>query len=104
MNSYNELERVFRKFEDIKFPEGSENEILDNIHDDIAEYDGYVAGIITSILDGHNVDKSKLYFDNNLNDRLLEVINDSDTESAQKAIEYMKYMQELKALIEMAHS
>ena len=68
-----ELRRRFEDFEKLRFPKvpAGEEEAGD-LRAELVLYDAYVAGYLTQLLAGTDVDSKRLYFDEDLKDRLEE--------------------------------
>lgn len=53
-----DVRRQFAELQAVPFPPTSANELVDELHAELAEYDGYVAGVATTLFeDGYKPDR-----------------------------------------------
>ena len=100
-----ELEQLrvsFDEFLNIPFPGDSEHETLSDIHAGLAEYDGYIAGHISSIIAGAKVLPRELQIDNRLRERLYELAALEKGEVKLNAKTYLEYLDKLEELVGLA--
>ena len=99
----NQFEEAFARLCETPFPPGSENcEAVDDLHAELAEYDGHVAGVATSVLGGAPVDQQWLTPDHGLKERLrLEAVG-LDPECQALARQYLDYLALLNDVLEMS--
>jgi hypothetical protein len=90
----------YKEFRNTPFPRNSFNAELHEIHAELVDYDGYVAGLVDTYLKDSNKYPKNLEYDQSLEDRVekLREINDSELN---KEIEiYLDYLRKIKAVIE----
>ena len=97
----NKLRIIFDRFKSISFPEDSaESEELGEIFCDLVLFDSQIAGSIDKITSGKNTALNEIKYDQELEDRLISIINfDTGTADTSAANNYLKYLLELKDLI-----
>lgn len=98
------LSDALHKFEEIPFPPDSNDDRLSELHARLAEYDGYVAGLIETILRGGGLPSNVAEFDENLRSRLEQIAAHGSDSSAGEAQTYLAYLQGLFDLLEMARA
>lgn len=96
------LSTAFDEFMKQPFPRGSENRELYELYPEFVEYDGFIAGLISTLLSGGKIDRDRLYFDVKLKGRLERIIANGDPSQVDKAREYLDYLMSLKKLIDLA--
>jgi hypothetical protein len=101
-NLKNNLKISFEEFKALPFPDDSDDPNLSEIHAELAEYDGFVAGLIDSILAGAKVLPNELQIDKKLRSRLTELLNSSNTEVKNEAESYLEYLNKLEQLVQSA--
>ena len=92
------LEEAFAAFRDVPFPRGSADEELSDAHAELAEYDGHVAGVVTTLLAGGDVSPEQLAFDDDLRARFERA------PAREEARRYVEYMDELRRLLDAARA
>jgi hypothetical protein len=92
------LEDALSAFRDVPFPRGSADEELSDAHAELAEYDGYVAGLVTTLLEGGDVSPAQLAFDDDLRQRFERA------PAQEEARRYVEYMDELRRLLDAARA
>jgi hypothetical protein len=96
-----ELARAFKIFESIPFPEDSDDDEFSQLHAELVEYDGYIAGLISTLLEGGYVSPNLLRFDYDLQARLQKIVIEGTPESSLYAKKYLNYLDALKQLLEL---
>lgn len=100
-----ELKELVQAFEDFKrmpFPEDSDDDEASQLHAELAEYDSFIAGIVSTLLEGGRVSPHLLKFDDDLKTRLEKVARESRQPAASSAEEYLRYLDALRRLIDLA--
>lgn len=97
------LRAAFEKLGDRPFPDDSDSEDASQLHAELAEFDGYVAGRITTLLSGGRLSSHELQSDKGLRQR-LEALAVSDSPGAADAQRYLDYFAELDALLAVGRS
>jgi hypothetical protein len=92
------LRAAFEKLRDRPFPDDSDSEDASQLHAELAEFDGYVAGRITTLLSGARLSSHELESDKGLRQR-LEALAVSDSPGAADAHRYLEYFAELDRLL-----
>jgi hypothetical protein len=99
---FEELKRAFDKFRSLPFPEDSENDEVSQLHAELAEYDGFVAGLVATLLQGDDM-SPHLRFDNELEDRLARIARWGGPTARADARKHLEYLGALKNLIDTAN-
>lgn len=85
------------------FPNDSvASEQLSDVHADLAEYDGHIAGIATSILAGAHVDRHLLESHHSWRAPLAGLLGELDPSARALAQEYLEYYLLLEEVLEHA--
>jgi hypothetical protein len=95
------LRQAFERLKERSFPNDSDDEQSSELHADLVEYDGYIAGRITTLLGGGQLHGSDLKSDDSLRQR-LEALSESSSQGAAAATKYLSYLDELDSLLFMA--
>ena len=97
-----ELRREFESFTNLPFPDHTvDDEKAMELHVDLLEYDTHVAGLISSLSKGVDVDPDRLRFDENLANR-LEAFREERPDADAFVEEHLRYLEVLHHLIEMS--
>lgn len=94
----NELSKEFESFKRLPFPEPPDSDELYGIFTEFSEFDGHVAGLISSFLKGNVPNRSLLDVGANLELKLSSYVANSDEENRQLA-EYRVYKGKLDFLL-----
>jgi hypothetical protein len=97
-NKMEELNEEFDHFRDLPFPCGSTDDDLDALHAELTEYDGFIAGLIMTLLACGRVSTELLTFDHELKSR-IEHVSDERPKLADLANEYLDYLEAINRLI-----
>ena len=97
------LRRAFERLRARNFPNDSGDEQSSELHAELAEYDGYIAGRITTLLGGGRLRNSDLKPDDDLRRRLVMLAKSSSLGAA-TATKYLAYLDEVDSLLIMARS
>ena len=82
-------------------PDGGEP--LSKLHADLVEYDGFVAGIVETILRGRQRAALDLYYDRDLQRRLEAVLAERENQNQVLLAErYRNYLLSIKSLVDAA--
>lgn len=95
------LDTLFVNHRQLMVPPDATGEPLSRLHADLVEYDGFVAGIVETILQGRPRAASNLYYDEELQCRLEAVLAD-DGDQALLAGSYRNYLLSIKNLVDAA--
>jgi hypothetical protein len=82
------------------FPEDSSDDDASQLHAELANFDGYVAGRITTLINGGLLGRTELDSDTILKGRLEALANSNATGSAD-AMRYLEYFLRLEALLDL---
>jgi hypothetical protein len=96
----NELSKEYESFKELPFPEPPESDELYDIFSELVEYDGYVAGLISSFLKGNIPNRGSIEVGSNLELKLDSYFTNSDEES-RCLLEYRAYKGRLDLLLEL---
>jgi hypothetical protein len=98
-----ELHRAFERLREAPFPRDSESsDALSDLHAELAEYDGHVAGIAASLLGGAPVDRSLLAADEALGEQLERAAHGQEGQTRKDAEAYLAYYGLLEAVLAAA--
>ena len=98
-----QLIQAFQQFKRLPFPSSASNDELNLIHAELAEYDGFIAGTISSLLSGSKFSRGNLKFEQSLADRLENILSTSkDTKVLEQARKYLSYLEAIKNILEEA--
>lgn len=100
MSNNFQLREAFNQFKKIPFPRSSSNILLGNIHDELIEYDSFLAGLINSYLSGKSINIDLVSYDIDLEKKIREYISTKREETA-LAEQYLQYMKNLKKMIDL---
>ncbi len=95
------LQELFDRFRQFPFPRGTVNGELYEIHGKLAEYDGYIAGLISSLLKNRSIPAGSLYFDTDLETKLTVIAHHGGSPAREAAKTYFNYLSKLKELINL---
>ena len=93
-----QLRVAFRAHADRPFPSNSQDEAASELHDDLAEWAGYVAGRVVTIINCGRLSIEDLGSNEDLRNR-LESLCASSSPGAEDARHYLEYLSELDALL-----
>lgn len=94
-----DLREQFARFVLVPFPDDSENEGLSDLHAGIVEYDGYVAGLVSSVAGGVRVPLESLHPDHGLRRRAEGFSDDESLAVRATAGEYLAYLSRIDGLL-----
>jgi hypothetical protein len=98
-----ELQRAHGRLREAIFPRDSVvSDDLSDLHAELAEYDGHVAGVASSLLGGAPVEPSLLARDAALEERLERAAGDSDGSARDDAEAYLAYYRLLDEVLAAA--
>jgi hypothetical protein len=97
------LRRAFEDFEKLPFPKGSSSDAADELKAELAQYDGWATGLISSLVGGSEPSQ-ELAFDADLQRRLIELSHSDVPRAASDAARYLDYLGRLRELVELALS
>jgi hypothetical protein len=97
------LRQAFERLRARDFPNDSGDEQSSELHAELAEYDGYIAGQITTLLGSGRLRNSDLKPDDDLRRRLV-LLAKSSSPGAATATKYLVYLDEIDSLLIMARS
>ena len=94
------LRLAYRAHRLLPFPRGSPNLELHAVYAELHDYDGYVAGIADTVLNGGSVEVRMLYPDIDLDVRTNAVLHGDVPESIrERAREYAAYLDSLSTIL-----
>lgn len=96
------LRRAFLDLMELPFPPGSRDRELSELHAELVDYDGFVAGSIWTLLDGGHPSPKNLRHDEDMEKRLARIIASGDEKRAKQAKVYADYLQALHHLLDLA--
>lgn len=96
----NKLKTAYDNFRKIPFPEPPIDDELYRIYSELAEFDAYIAGLISSFLKGKKITKSDLQMDENIKKNLINFETDNQ-QTKDEVFEYINYLNKLDELIKM---
>lgn len=96
------LKRTFEGFKRLPFPVDSNDDEVSQLHTELIEYDGFVAGLVVTLLEGGYVPPHLLTFDHQLKARLEKIIKGSHSSAVADAEKYLQYLDALGRLIDIA--
>jgi hypothetical protein len=94
------LQEKWNELIKMPFPRSPKNEQIRKIFADFVEWDGHVAGIVSSFLQGEKVDKKLIYIDENINN-ILDSIKPLDSDEEKEISIYLEYKKKLDLLIRL---
>ena len=101
----NSLRTAWEDHFERRFPSttpGETNETHD-IRTRLMTYDGYIAGLVDSLLRGDNILDDSLYYRTDLADRLKAIVNnEGDNSTGKLAKDYLNYLDALHNLVSLA--
>ena len=98
-----ELKFAFDRLREAGFPRDSVvSDYLSDLHAELAEYDGHVGGVASSLLGGAQVDRTLLASDLSLGDQLERAARDSDDHARDDAEAYLAYYRLLEGVLAAA--
>lgn len=95
----NQLAIAFEEFKRIPCPEPPESDDLYDLYSELMEYDGHVAGLVSSFLNGNQISRSLVYRNEKLIERLITNPDDTDELNLLKS-----YFEQLDEMIQMLRS
>jgi hypothetical protein len=95
-----ELRGQFDLFKTIPFPTNSIDDELSILHADLAEYDGYIAGKINTLLT--NRIPFNITYDNSLEERIQSVLKAKEGRELIVGSQYLNYILVIKRLTNLA--
>jgi hypothetical protein len=96
------LRHAFEDFEQVPFPAGSDDQTVDELRTELAEYDSWAAGLVSSLIGGAPPSQP-VSFDAELEARLLAVVREGDAQSVADARRYLDYLGRWRELVELAN-
>jgi len=84
------------------FPDDSADAVASQLHAELAEYDGYVAGRITTLLAGGELTLEELGSDDRLKVEIETLAADSASSGSADARKYLEYLSTLEAALGLA--
>jgi len=97
------LQDAFNQFAQGPFPRDSYDDIISDVHAELVEYDGYIAGLVSSYAFGNDEVKEKIVHDPTLKDRLNTRVKELP-ELEKEASRFLLRLQEIKKLIDLAQT
>jgi len=97
------LRAAFERLAQRPFPDDSDYDDASQLHAELAEFDGYVAGRITTLLNGGRLSVREVESDLDLKER-LEKLAASDSPGATDAQKYLAYFAEIDSLLAVGRS
>ena len=95
------VRRAFEEFRAVPFPGGSSDAVADELHAELAEYSGWVAGLVTTLVGG-GAPRQRFLFHGDLETRLQRLVEEGDTEASADARRYLDYLRRVHKLVEQA--
>ncbi len=95
------LRGAFARLGDRPFPEDSSDDDASQLHAELADFDGYVAGRITTLINGGLLGRKDLASDATLKRRLEALANNSESAGSGDAKRYLEYFRQLEGLLEL---
>ncbi len=102
MTTKDVLKERYDEFLAVEFPNDSQDDLLSELHARLAEHDSFIAGHISSLLNGAKVFKRDLKYNVDLRRELNRQIEQQDKRFNQDAVAYLRYFEKLEELIEIA--
>jgi hypothetical protein len=96
-----ELKSCFERFKKISFPEDSDDSQSSQLHAELIEYDGFIAGLISRVIDGEMISIKDFESGYELKSRLEKIANDKNAPGAKDAKIYLNYLEEIIKLIDI---
>jgi predicted house-cleaning noncanonical NTP pyrophosphatase (MazG superfamily) len=96
------LQRAFTIHRERPFPKSSDDDEASELHDELAEYDTFIAGLVSTILNNGDISAYHLEVDADLKARIEKVIEEGRAEAAGDAKQYLEYLAQLEKLVELA--
>ena len=93
------LMQDFEAFKQIPFPDPPDSDVLNDLWTELVEFDGHVAGLVSSFLRGSMVDPNFLATDRKLGLRLNNYVAQSEQEEMQLA-KCQAYKAQLDSLVD----
>jgi hypothetical protein len=90
------LAKVFDEFKQVKCPEPPENDDLYDLYSELMEYDGHVAGLVSSFLNGNHISRALVF----RNEKLVEMIT-SFPEDSDELHPIKHYFYKLDEMVQM---
>jgi hypothetical protein len=101
--SDDQLREAFASHRALPFPPDSEtSDELSNLHAELVDYDGFVAGLVSSLLGGVAVDESRLKHDRALRVALERTAETPSEPERSEARAYLAYYRSLERLLDLA--
>jgi hypothetical protein len=97
------LRRAFEEFADVPFPAASGDDRVNELRADLAEYDSWVAGLISTLIGG-SVPSQPVKFDADLEARLVALAEGEDARAAADAARYLDYLRGWRELVDLTQS
>jgi hypothetical protein len=94
------LKKEWSNFVNIPFPKSPKNNRLKKIFPEFVQWDGHVAGIVSSFLKGKKVDKKIIYIDESIN-IVLSSIMPKDSDEEKELLVFREYKKKLDLLINL---
>lgn len=97
-----ELRCAFEGFKRLPFPVDSDDDAVSQLHAELIEYNGFVAGLVVTLLEGGDVPPHLLTFDYQLKACLKKIIKEAPPSAVADAEKYLQYLDALGGLIDIA--
>lgn len=94
------LTDAFEYLKELPFPKFAQSNALSDWQADLAELDGYIAGIATTVLGGGHADLSKLHASINKSRTWLETIQDIPAEDHDTLMDCRHYLDALDKIVQ----
>ena len=94
------LKIAFDNFRKIPFPEPPITDELYDIYSEIVEFDAYIAGLISSLINNKKINKCDLHMDENIKHNLIN-FKTTDKQTKKELYIYINYINKLEALINL---
>jgi hypothetical protein len=97
---FKKLKIAFDDFRKISFPEPPIADELYDIYSEIVEFDAYIAGLISSLINNRKINKCDLHMDENIKQNLIN-FKTTDKQTKKELSIYINYLNKLEELINM---
>lgn len=97
-----DLQLAVDALQQMPFPAGSAHEGVDELHAELAEYDGYVAGLAQRALNGERVRLHQLQRDPALRVALESLVRESAEPASHDAARLLTYLNALERVVDAA--
>lgn len=100
MKPVEELKQKFAAFKELPFPQNSINDELSDIFAELIQYDGHVAGLVTTFLAGKPIRRELVWVDRVI-DQQLKDVHPKDGRDYETISQYQLYKSRLDELVEL---